>query len=261
MRSPLQNIIHETPSHGGWEIAWKKGVTGWDLGGPTKLLVHELKNERNRLFEASSNDTKVGGWKSLVPGCGSGYDLLTLAQHQTILFQHYQKESKSVLGAGTVVGLDISPTSVEKTQAMLDVVTNGKDSDGTSDAAVKVICHDFFKAPFQTNEFDFVFDYTFFCAIPPSLREDWGKRLGDIIAPNGKLLTFAFPIVLSDDDLLEKKKNETLIGPPFPVTIEEYKRMLEPHGFELIFDPKESEFSEDSRKGKELPIWWKKVAF
>jgi len=259
MRSPLQTIIHETPSQGGWDVAWKKGTTGWDLGGATKVLIDELKKERQRLTKISP--TKMDGWKALIPGCGSGYDLFTLGNHHDLLFDYCnaQDSASSELKTGTVVGLDISPISVQRTQAMLDQSQKDQSHPGKN-TNIKLICDDFFKATFETGEFNFIFDYTFFCAIPPSFRNDWGKRMGDIVAPNGTLLTLAFPIVLPDTDMLEKKQNETLMGPPYAVTIEEYKRVLEPNGFQMMYEPVESEFTEASRKGKEVPIWWKKTA-
>jgi hypothetical protein len=56
-----------------------------------------------------------------------------------------------------------------------------------------VVCGDFFSADLG-GQFDFTFDYTFFCALPPSLREKWGRRHAELLKPGGKLLTLAFPI-------------------------------------------------------------------
>lgn len=38
------------------------------------------------------------------------------------------------------------------------------------------------------------FDYTFLCALEPSMRPKWGKRYGEVVRPGGLLICLAFPI-------------------------------------------------------------------
>lgn len=63
--------------------------------------------------------------------------------------------------------------------------------------------------------FDLVLEQTFFCAIHPSRRADYAKKMSEILEPNGKIagLLFDFPLV---------------DGPPFGGSAEEYLGYFEP---------------------------------
>jgi hypothetical protein len=43
-----------------------------------------------------------------------------------------------------------------------------------------------FDLPEDGKKFNLAYDYTFLCALPPSMREAWGKRYAKIIAPEGQ---------------------------------------------------------------------------
>ena len=47
---------------------------------------------------------------------------------------------------------------------------------------------------YKRQPFSFAFDYTFFCAIPPTVRAKWGERNGDVVRPGGLLVALAFPL-------------------------------------------------------------------
>jgi hypothetical protein len=81
----------------------------------------------------------------------------------------------------------------------------------------------FFDLPSDTDEakFDFIYDYTFLCALDPSIRTLWASKMADLIKPGGELLTLIFPIS-------EIKEG----GPPFKVSLEAVKNLLTPVGFE-----------------------------
>ena len=49
---------------------------------------------------------------------------------------------------------------------------------------VELLCADFFAFDAEGG-FDFIFDYTFFCALPPSMRGAWGKRTAELLKPGG----------------------------------------------------------------------------
>ena len=106
-----------------------------------------------------------------------------------------------------------------------------------------------YKNDTRKEHFDFIFDYTFFCALLPSLRPAWGARTAELLAPGtGRLLTFMFPI-LTDADPRQ--------GPPYPVTIDDYRRVLEPHGVHMDDDkPRQNAETVPSRAGRELVCWW-----
>ena len=57
------------------------------------------------------------------------------------------------------------------------------------------MCGDFFEFSPTEGRFDVVFDYTFLCAMPPSLREKWAQKMSKLVKTNtGRLVTLIFPI-------------------------------------------------------------------
>jgi hypothetical protein len=80
--------------------------------------------------------------------------------------------------------------------------------------------------------------------------------MSTLLQPNrGKLLTLIFPIV----PVLDSNDNKTgsSEGPPYPVTLKDYKDVLEPYGFQIQKgSPYEHEDTISARKGKELVCWW-----
>lgn len=67
--------------------------------------------------------------------------------------------------------------------------------------------------------FDFIYDYTFFCALHPSLHTEWAKQMFDLLSPNGQLCTLIYPIMSREG------------GPPYEVSMELYQTLLLPLGF------------------------------
>ncbi|KAG5226286.1 thiol methyltransferase [Salix suchowensis] len=136
-----------TETSGGWESCWEQGLTPWDLGRPTPIILH--------LHQTGA----LPKGRALVPGCGSGYDVVAMACSERY-----------------VVGLDVSHTAVEKA---IESFTFLKE--------------DFFT--WQPPElFDLIFDYTFFCAIEPEMRSRWACRVQEMLKPDGELITLMFPI-------------------------------------------------------------------
>ena len=196
-----------------WRACWEAGLTGWDLGRPTPVLATE-----------ATADAVPAGARCLIPGCGGGYDVAALAQGG---------------GGREVIGVDVSELACARAQAHCESV------DGAS-----IVCGDFFTANLG-GPFDFVFDYTFMCALPPSLRAAWGRRHAELLKAGGKLLTLAFPI--GPD---ERAADPAVAGPPHTVSIAEYKKALEPHGLRLVGEPRKSEVSVEARAPNELVLWW-----
>ena len=83
--------------------------------------------------------------------------------------------------------------------------------------------------------------YSFFVAIPPSRRAEWGRQMKKLVKPGGFLITLVFPI---DDD------NGT--GPPFYVRGEHYEEVLG-EGWEVVVD-KVPEVSLESHVGRERMV-------
>eukprot|EP00257_Ricinus_communis_P021353 XP_015580826.1 probable thiol methyltransferase 2 isoform X1 [Ricinus communis] len=151
----LQRLI-ETDSSGGWEKCWEQGVTPWDLGQPTPILLH--------LHHTGS----LPKGRALIPGCGSGHDVIAIACPERY-----------------VVGLDIAEKAVKKAEELSSSLPNAN--------YCTFLKADFFSWQ-PTELFDLIFDYTFFCAIEPEMRSQWAIRIQDLLKPDGELITLIFPI-------------------------------------------------------------------
>ncbi|KAI0746394.1 thiol methyltransferase 1 [Daedaleopsis nitida] len=172
----------------GWDEAWKGEITPWDGGAQQPALKH--------LLESSGIDFPRSG-TALVPGCGRGYDAITIA---------------SILGLKTL-GIDIAPTAVKAANDYL------KSSGAEVDVTFRV--GDFFA---QDTPVDLVHDYTFFSALPPSRRPEWGRQMAKLVKPGGFLIVLIYPIL-----------PYTEVGPPFYVRPEHYDEALG-DGWEKLLD-------------------------
>ena len=80
----------------------------------------------------------------------------------------------------------------------------------------------------STNDFNFAYDYTFLCALPPSLRQNWAETYARILKPNGALITVVFPLKFQGD-------RPAGAGPPYELTEQLVADLLEPQGFKAVF--------------------------
>jgi hypothetical protein len=218
--------------------------------------------------------------RALVPGCGAGYDLISL-------FLHFNKLiATSSIQDAVVIGLDLSPSSLSRAAEVLDSSVKSATS-RSGPTQVHLAEGDYFKKAASwrihssfggileetdcdnsicglPSHFDFVFDYTFFCALPPSLRESWGRRTAELLcrAPDSRLLTLMFPVIEkegeSKDDPAERRR--TMRGPPYPVLPSDYRGVLEPHGIFTESPPYSSAGTDPTREGKELVCWWRRFS-
>jgi SAM-dependent methyltransferase len=209
----------------GWAALWSEGLTLWDLGAPTAALLDELDSE------IAVGSLVPAACSVLIPGCGSAYDVRAIAERG---FRH-------------VLGVDICEEAITRAHGIV-----GKELLETGAAALRVV--DFFdEAAIPPASFDFVFDYTMFCAITPAQRAGWGTRMATLLRPGGSLLTLAFP--LAPDEVAA---DPMAAGPPHPVSIAEYRRVLEPHGFTITAGPRPSAMSVAARAGTESVVWWRR---
>lgn len=201
-----------------WSALWKADLTLWDQGKPTEAMLYEV----NKAFDGGRVPPQA---TVFIPGCGSGYDVHALARK-----------------GFAVTGLDVAPEAIAKATSVCS----------DTEYMASLICADFFTHPLPT--FDLVFDYTFFCALPPSLRSQWGARTAALLKPGGRLLTLAYPLAPE-----EMASNADAPGPPFPVSLTQYRLALESHGVMLEGQPVKSEMSVPSRSENEQVIWWVKT--
>ncbi|XP_055820064.1 thiocyanate methyltransferase 1 isoform X2 [Solanum dulcamara] len=202
----LQQLLHSDPS-GGWDKCWEKGVTPWDLGQTAPILVH--------LHQTGA----LPKGRALVPGCGSGHDVVAIACPERF-----------------VVGLDVSENAIKQATKLF--------SSSKSAENFAFLEADFFTWR-PTQLFDLIFDYTFFCAIEPDMRSKWASKIRDLLKPDGELITLIFPI--SDHEG----------GPPYKVSVSDYEEVLHPMGIraESIV---ENHLAIPPRRGREKLGRWKR---
>ncbi len=191
-----------------WEDAWEKGVIPWDEGKSPPALLRLLAEKR------------IPSGRVFVPGCGAGYDLAALA--------HADRQ---------VVGLDVSA------EARATFLQRYKDLPGEVTYEVT----DFF-AYDPTHPFDFVWDYTFFCALDPEQRKPWAGIMSRLVKPRGLLATLLFPYA----DPIPPDAS----GPPWPINTDLVRGLVD-DAFELL-ESTEAEHTHPGREGKERLALWRR---
>lgn len=162
---------------------------------------------------------RVPAGRILVPGCGTGYDLATLARPDR-----------------EVVGIDLSR------DAQAAFRTAHPDLPGR----VVYEVTDFFSYDADTG-FDFVWDYTFFCALDPDQRGHWAETMARLIKPSGTLATLIFPF----EDPIPNRE-----GPPWPINTGLVRSFVE-EAFEEV-DARQPEASHPGREGREQLVLWRR---
>ena len=157
-----------------WDALYAAGGDGWELGAAAPPLVDVVER------------TPPPRGRVAVLGCGRGHDARLLAA------RGYE-----------VVGYDFSTAAVEAARALAprdglnvrfeqrDIFTLGRD---------------------EAHAFDGVWEYTCFCAIDPTRRDEYVRTVASILRPGGWLLACFFPL------------RGGSAGPPFPVTRAEVRR-------------------------------------
>jgi SAM-dependent methyltransferase len=113
----------------------------------------------------------------LIPGCGK--------DHQAI---------RAFVRAGFVTtALDFSSTAVAQAKEAL------------GELGERLFVADFFQHDFGTSCFDVIYERTFLCALPPSMRGRYATRVAELLRPGGVLAGFFF------------YGEEDPDGPPFPL--------------------------------------------
>ncbi|KAG6831472.1 hypothetical protein H0H92_010381 [Tricholoma furcatifolium] len=199
-----------------WDTAWQQHLTPWDAG--------QFQPPLRELVESSDVDLPRQG-RALVPGCGSGYDVVYLASALSL----------------DVIGMDVSETAIQKANSAVQVASPG---------SVSFQVGDFFRLKGE-GQFDLIYDYTyetvpqFFVAIPPARRVEWAQQMASLVKPGGFLITLVWPIDAPTD-----------LGPPFFVRVEHYENVLS-DAFDKVLD-KVPTMSLDHHVGKERIVVWKR---
>ncbi len=198
-----------------WEAAWQSGDTGWDQGRSPAALDEAL--EQGLLGSPG---------RALVPGCGTGYDVFTLAR------------------AGfDALGVDLATSA----RAPFEAARERADA-----PTARLHIGDFFQDSLPGAPFDLIWDYTFLCAIEPSMREAWASRMAALVRPGGLLATLLFPVVLDDPSPTTSDDP----GPPYRLHPDWVAALLEPH-----FSPsllRAATQSVAARQGREFLALWRR---
>jgi SAM-dependent methyltransferase len=190
-----------------WRSVYQQGKTGWDLGGYTPTFC--------RLLDEGEHSPG----KMIVLGAGRGYDARLFSRR-----------------GFTVTAVDFASEAVRDMHALAE-----------KDAPVSIVHADMFNLPpFFNGSFDYVLEYTCFCAIDPARRGDYAEVVAGLLKPGGRFVGLAFPIGSYDG------------GPPFAVDPDQLVDLLAGHGLKLV-RREMSPDSIESRSGREELIIMQKM--
>ncbi len=188
-----------------WDHQYAIGETPWERGSPAPPLTAWLTAHQ---FHGTV----------LVPGCGTGHDMLAAAQH----------------GAEQVIGLDISPRAVALAEQRL-----------ASTPSATVRCADLFTechGPLRST-CDWIIEHTCLSALPPDLRPSYVAALVASLRPGGRIFAIFFINPWDPDE-------DQTQGPPYAVSKAQLEEFYGPY-FTL-----EKEWQPDvaypGREGREL---------
>jgi SAM-dependent methyltransferase len=118
-----------------------------------------------------------------------------------------------------------------------------------AEAPLEILQHDIFTLPDTLNHsFDYVLEYTCFCAIDPGRRAEYADLVARLLKPNGIYIDLAFP--------LDGRKG----GPPFAVSASEILDLSQARGFKLLSREKPLDSVKPRRQAEELFIFQKSPA-
>lgn len=121
--------------------------------------------------------------KILIPGCGNTYEATYLLQQ----------------GFTNVTVIDIAPTLIENLRLIYSDNSN-----------INIILGDFFA---HEGTYDYIIEQTFFCALPPTMRQKYVWKMTRLLADNGKLVGLLFD-------------REFEVSPPFGGNQKEYEQLF-----------------------------------
>lgn len=197
-----------------WEDLYRESHTPWDRGAAAPPLIRWLE----------AHPDEING-RVMVPGCGIGHDVRAIAAARE---------------GAEVVGLDISPTAVEKARGV-EPVGEERYRQG-----------DLFDLPEgMLDAFDWVIEHTCFCAIDRDRRGDYVRAAWTALRPGGQLLG-VFYLNPYDD---EHAPGGT---PPHGCSEPELKELFEATGRFRIREMHLPDRAYPGREGRELVVWMRK---
>ncbi len=193
-----------------WDELYREGIKPWDKGVPAPPLLEWIVQHRGMISGAV-----------LVPGCGLGHDVRALAALPEV---------------SAVIGLDLSPTAVEAARGFPKI--------GPEDFSVGDL---FALGDDHLGHYDWIWEHTCYCAIPPALRDDYVTAVHGALKPGGHLLG-AFYLDPYDDE------HQPGGGPPHGCTLDELSERFEKTGHFRILAATTPEQAFPGREGRERVV-------
>jgi SAM-dependent methyltransferase len=177
----VEAVADGTSTMTDWENRYQTGDMPWEKGQASPPLLELL-----------GRPVAWGKGPVLVPGCGYGHDVRALGE----------------LGI-PVVGVDISPTAVERAR---EFARTGMETYELGD---------FLDPEWRVGrEFSAIWEHTCFCAIDPVDRKRYAEAAAGCLAVGGLLAGVFF--------LTPFDPHEEAVGPPFGVSVEELDAWFSP---------------------------------
>ena len=120
----------------------------------------------------------------LIPGCGNTYEAEYLIEQ----------------GFTNITIIDIAPTLVLNLREKFN-----------SNSNIAIILGDFFE---HQGHYDIIIEQTFFCALEPALRQDYARKMNELLTTDGILFGLLF-------------NRQFDVGPPFGGSQEEYRSIFQ----------------------------------
>jgi SAM-dependent methyltransferase len=137
--------------------------------------------------------------RALVPGCGVGHEVAMLVENGV-----------------DAVGLDLSPTAINMATAAYPALS------------ARFVVGDLFATPEAwRGGFDFVFEHTCLCALPPELRIDYEKAVRSLLKSGGLLVGIWF---------INPEMDPGESGPPFGIPVPELDALFPTSHWQIIED-------------------------
>ena len=166
-----------------WEEIYEGGRAGWDLGGPTPAF--------RRLLQSGS----LPPGRMLVTCAGRGHDARAFARHG---FQ--------------VDAVEFAAEPVRDMHALAD-----------PDAPVRIIQADLFTLSQELDgQYDYVLEYTCYCAINPARRPEYADLIARLLKPRGILIALIFPTTPQPG------------GPPFYAPVAQVLDLFQARRFKVV---------------------------
>jgi SAM-dependent methyltransferase len=207
--------IPESELGNSWDKLWsEENFMPWDRGRSNPAFIDLVDNRRDQLPKQDPLEPAGKRQRALVPGCGRGYDVLFLGSR-----------------GFDATGLEVSKGALQACEGFEKAsVEDYKAKDpNIGKGSISWVQGDFFKNDWNTNgngKFDLIYDYTFFCAMPLSLRPALAKRYYELLASDGVLICLEFPL----------SKPLSSEGPPFAMREQVYTCHLGHPGESLPYD-------------------------